>query len=104
MQRSEREHRVWKYPLPNPGTMMRTVWPVGAKVVHVGMQHGEMHAWLRVDPSAPQQQVTLLTVGTGHPFAPTAEHVGTVIDSGGFVWHAFAAREELAAPAEREGE
>lgn len=85
--------RIWKFPVPMPGQVLDVCWPLGAEVAHVAWQLGQLYAWLRVNPEAPKQHVSLATVGTGHPFPASAEHIGTVLDQH-FVWHVLVARGE----------
>lgn len=53
---------VYKYKLVTDIIKM----PVGAKILHVGLQHKELYAWALVDPTKTETD-TLIVKGTGHP-------------------------------------
>lgn len=89
---------IWKFPIAYPDRPITSEWPVGAKVLHIDLQHesiydleGALHVWLLVDSEAPTEEVRLSTIGTGHP-VPKGEYIGTVIDNAEYVWHAFVER------------
>lgn len=69
------------------------VMPVGAKVLHVGLQYEQPTMWFLCDPEAQKQTRTVFVVGTGHPLPDQVterDHIGTVLMSGGsLVWHYF---------------
>ena len=75
---------IWKFRLPSPGSTetisVREAW----NITHV--QSGYMWVWL--EPDAPEESVTITTIGTGHPVPVEGFVVGTWID-GPFVWHAI---------------
>ena len=63
--------------------------PIGAEVLHVGMQYGHLHVWARVDPTLEKKTRHFAVRGTGHANCPAAnKHIGTVVD-GSFIWHVF---------------
>lgn len=72
---------VWKWPIADPMAM-----PAGARIVHVGQQHGVPTVWALVDPAAPRVARRVEVVGTGYKFA-AGEYVGTVLMPNGLVWH-----------------
>lgn len=82
---------VYKYPL---GYGERTVLslPIGAELLHLGLQNGVPTLWALVEPGAPEQQTRVLRfAGTGHPIEEQIiGHIGSVIDAElGLVWHLF---------------
>lgn len=72
-------------------------------LLHLGMQHGEIHIWAAVDPSQPEVPARFRLVGTGSPIDPDWHHLGTVMD-GEYVWHVFAEPDELGLPITRRAE
>lgn len=80
---------IWKYTLDRVDLRWLEM-PVGAKILHVAMQNGEVTIWAVVLPNAEREKRAFRVVGTGNPF-PDADkwaHIGTVFD-GPFVWHVF---------------
>lgn len=63
--------------------------PVGAELLHVDVQHGEICLWAKVDAWAKRENRIFCVAGTGHEL-PDGElkHVGTVM-CGPYVWHVF---------------
>lgn len=81
---------IWKYVLRSE---RKVEMPAGAKVLHVGLQHGEVTMWCLVDPLAVQEERHFHVYGTGWNLTKQLakerhEHIGTVID-GSLVWHVF---------------
>lgn len=75
---------IYKYQMASPGNGVAIEMPIGARIVHLGMQDGAIMAWAEVTPD---QHLTLrrfVTFGTGREFKGT--YVGTVLD-GTRVWH-----------------
>jgi hypothetical protein len=58
------------------------------RLLHVALQHGEIHAWAAVDPGWPEVAHRFRLAGTGAPIDPSWHHLGTVLD-GAYVWHIF---------------
>ena len=81
---------IWKYPLAK--TVYNEVkMPVGAKLLHVGMQGSQITLWAAVDPEAKLCYREFMMQGTcqeENPVIHDAVHLGTVFD-GGYVWHIF---------------
>ncbi len=82
---------IWKYTLP------LTDYPVvsmqkGARVLSVGVQHGEVQVWALVDPEAPTELRRFMKIGTGQCMTETCvariRFIGTV-QMGDLVWHIF---------------
>jgi hypothetical protein len=62
--------------------------PLGAKIVFVGEQGGQLNLWVDVEDTNPGFPRTIHVHGTGHPIEAKSRHVGTV-QMGRFVWHVF---------------
>ena len=82
---------IWKYPIDIEDSIQIRM-PLGAKVLHVGVQDGVPTIWARVRPGDDDTELRHFTVvGTGHPI-PIDEgrlvHLGTFFH-GPFVWHLF---------------
>ncbi len=82
---------IWKYTLP------LTDYPVvsmqkGARVLSVGVQHGEVQVWALVDPEAPTELRRFRVAGTGHTLLEeefvSLRFLG-MVQMGAFVWHIF---------------
>ena len=79
---------VYKYPIA-VRDRCSVHMPAGARILHVGMQRGDLCAWALVDPCAPIVERRLHVAGTGNPCDATADqHVGTVF-AGPYVLHVF---------------
>lgn len=79
---------VWKFKLPLEA-MSTIQMPVGAKIVHVGEQCGEICMWAEVDVTSENGPRLFYVVGTGHPMPQGAlYHIGTV-QIMEFVWHVY---------------
>jgi hypothetical protein len=90
----ERSHAltVWKY-LIDADDSQSIAMPSGAEILTVQVQGGIPFLWALVDPRRPLEHVLVQIVGTGHPFDPMGEYVGTYqIDGGTLVFHVFASR------------
>lgn len=81
---------VWKYEL-DVTDEQKIELPVGAKLLHVGVQRGKPCLWAEVNPDAATAEHTIITVGTGHRLPDTnVEHVGTyLLLDGDFVGHVY---------------
>ncbi len=71
--------------------------PVGAKILHFGIQYGDPRIWALVDPIARKEIRKFRFAGTGHPITEhdsELDFIGTVIMRGGaLVWHLFEVKE-----------
>jgi hypothetical protein len=79
---------IYKYKLDKDIVEM----PNGARILHVGIQSGDLYAWALVNPEAVKIP-TLRVIGTGHPI-PDSEHLdvfmGThLLYDGSLVLHVF---------------
>lgn len=65
--------------------------PIGAHVLDVQLQHGNISLWALVDPDAERETRTFVIVGTGHEFTATSTiHIATIQSvAGQLVWHVF---------------
>lgn len=80
---------VFKYDISQPGDTVTVSMPVGAKVLHVGMQNRVLRAWADVpDHAAAHESRRFYTAGTGWEVPSDGVFVGTVFD-GEYVWHVF---------------
>lgn len=72
--------------------------PLGAEIIHFGIQRSVLHLWALVDSDARTALRWFRLAGTGHRIdnPGLGPHVGTVIDDDHLVWHLF----EMANPAE----
>lgn len=80
---------IWKYPLlDNICTIMM---PLGAKVLHVEIQHEVPCLWALVNPEVITEPRHFQVISTGHPIEfPTDKFIGTFLTSNGkFVFHVF---------------
>jgi len=85
---------IFKYEIPIQQEASSHAIPLDGKFLHVGMQPGydnNIMVWVEVDTDkpAPFYYVVFKVIGTGHPRPENAEHVGTVQDPDGFVWHVY---------------
>ena len=91
---------IWKYPIQIIGGKQPILIPSPRTFLDVQMQDGKPVLWALVDPRSPKQEVNILVYGTGHtiPYAPinaaiqrggSLDHLGTVQDDHGSVWHVF---------------
>lgn len=84
--------KVFKYPLPPLGGALNHQVPEVGKPVHVDVQNGVPTVWVEVETTAPLVYWTFLSIGTGWEVPPGGQHIGTLIDGAGFVWHHYAVR------------
>lgn len=90
---------VFKYPLDlrkalENGLRVTVPMPLGAKVIHVALQHGQITMWAQVTLGNVMRDRVYAIVGTGHGEVPAnSVHVGTVqmlSDNGDeYVWHIY---------------
>lgn len=78
--------KIFKYRAPEPMTWAALFLPVGAEILHVGIQREQLWIWAKVDPDAQLENRIFRTVPTGGSVPETSKHVGTVITDQ-FVWH-----------------
>jgi hypothetical protein len=78
---------IFKY-LLNPGV---TVVTLRGDILSAGVQGDDIMVWAIHDHDAPERQVRIYAMGTGHPFTatPSACFIGTVF-LGPLVFHIFA--------------
>lgn len=81
--------QVWKFPLFMGSGNIEM--PVGAEILHVAEQNGQMCLWALVDPHALSEGRRFMVIGTGHEIVePVLRHIGTALMFGGsLVFHAF---------------
>ena len=79
---------IWKFPLELTNKQ-EVQMPVGANVISVDNQHGQICMWALVNDEAEKETRTFEVVGTGHYMRDIdRDFVGTV-QQGPFVWHVF---------------
>lgn len=84
-------HTVHKFPLKFAGHQTIEM-PVGAKTLHLEVQHDQLCLWALVNTDAKIETRTLNMYGTGHPVdtAKSITHIGTFLEANGnLVWHVF---------------
>ena len=81
---------VYKYPLIVDDVQTVTL-PVGAKIICIKEQHGDLCLWALVDPNETRTEaVKIRCAGTGHPIEEDVEYIDTVmLRSGYLVFHFF---------------
>ena len=88
---------VWKYLLKISSAEQVLELPLGAKMVHVGLDPGASEGgptvWAEVDPDEARMIKHRFWVhGTGHDIPPGRDHLGSVIDPP-FAWHVYHSQE-----------
>ncbi len=81
---------IWKYQLEVTDQQSVSM-PRNAEILHVAAQHGVACLWAEVTPDTPEEDRSILIVGTGHPI-PIGDrrYIGTFQLSGGaLVFHAY---------------
>lgn len=79
---------IWKFEIP-PIMRGNFDMPMGAEILTVNEQHGGIHIWAIVDPSAPPENRIFQVYGTGHPMKDEKrKYIGTAF-TGDLVWHVF---------------
>ena len=86
---------IWKFTLPVTDYPVVSM-PKGARVLSVGVQHGEVQVWALVDPEAPTELRRFMKIDTGQcmtePCVERIRFIGTV-QMGDLVWHIFDTQE-----------
>jgi hypothetical protein len=82
---------VYKYPLLNPQSAVDL--PLGAEVLHVAEQHGQVQMWAKVNTKAPAEMRIFQIFGTGHEIPNDGKERAFVstffVKDGLFVFHVF---------------
>lgn len=80
---------IWKFTLAR-ASLSPVTMPIGAEILHVGVQENDICFWAKVDPKAKTETRLFGIYGTGWdiPNDTESEYVGTV-QQGSFVWHIF---------------
>jgi len=83
---------IYKYPLLLESSIHEVELPMGAEIVHVGVQApGVLTFWAIVNTDNDNELRRFDIRGTGHQlpdYASKDAHIGTAFD-GEFVWHLF---------------
>jgi hypothetical protein len=84
---------IWKFPILDSGWPTPAVveMPSGAEILSLQMQHGKPTIWAKCDQHEPGRIGRhFVRIGTGWTFdGPLRNHVATLQDEAGFVWHWF---------------
>lgn len=82
---------IWKFTIPALDDDQSVAMPAGAEILSVKMvEHMAVALWALVDSTAKPVKRLIAARGTGHqcPYSQE-EHLATVFDPHGFVWHIF---------------
>jgi hypothetical protein len=86
--------RIYKYPLDITDVQYLEM-PTGAKLLSAGYQGATLCLWAHVNPDAKAVLREVHICGTGHAcHSGSMNHIDTVIDDVGLVWHVFDGRTE----------
>lgn len=82
---------IWKKVLPITDVSALDL-PMGAKILSVANQRGDVCLWYLCDPHQPVERRIIRIIGTGNRIsdADTLTFIGTVVVEP-FVWHVFEA-------------
>lgn len=83
---------IWKFQVHQSGVRQALDMPRGAKLLHLGVQSGQVYIWAQVDTAAPRVRRQFELVGTGYDLGDVAagDYVGTVfLQNGALVLHGF---------------
>lgn len=83
---------IYKYALRDEHCAGYHDLPLGAQIVHAGLQGGGLYLWIKhtTDPAAPKELRSFWLVGTGQEFPAGMTFVGTYFN-GAYVWHVLEA-------------
>ena len=87
--------RIYKYYL-SIGHLVESVIsvPSGSKLLDIGIQNGNYHAWFEVNPELPKMDFSIYCIYTGSEFNSIGlQYVKTVIESDTFVAHFYIKRD-----------
>lgn len=82
---------VWKYTLENVN-IQKIKMPRTADILHVAVQAGVPCLWAEVTPDTPEEERTILILGTGHVIPPwtTRRYIGTFqLQDGVLIFHVY---------------
>jgi hypothetical protein len=81
---------VYKYPLP-VSDVVELEMPIGAEILYVDTQRGDVCLWARVEPGADTEARRFRFAGTGHELGDgVGRHVGScLMHEGRLVFHIF---------------
>lgn len=90
---------IWKFDLgavPDQLPAVReTTIPVGARVLHVGIQRSAVCLWASVDTEQPGEVRRIVLVGTGQTYPSGLFYAGTIQVRDSWVLHLFLERSLL---------
>jgi hypothetical protein len=84
------DRTIWKFTLA-PGRAAGVSMPIGAKILHVHEQAGDICLWAEVDSKASNEWRKITIYGTGHEMpADPGTYIGSVhLANGRFVFHVY---------------
>jgi hypothetical protein len=84
------DRTIWKFTLA-PGNAAGVSMPIGANILHVHEQHGDICLWAEVDSKAPYELRRIAIYGTGHEMpADPGAYIGSVhLANGRLVFHVY---------------
>lgn len=87
---NDRDAVIHKYRLPFKSDLKDTVEVRvrHGRLLHLAVQHGDIHVWAAVDPRTSEAFTVFHLAGTGAEIDTSWHHMGTVVD-GDYVWHIF---------------
>lgn len=82
-------HKIYKYPI-NLQSENRLTLPVGAEILHIGLQDGIIYIWALFNTEIKETEIRKIhVIGTGFPFNKENKKHLTTIFLSRFVWHIF---------------
>ena len=79
---------VFKYPL-STNREFTIELPLGARLLHIGLQENMPTLWAEVDKNSSLERRTFFCIGTGYDIPDNASYVGTIEQSGYYMWHYY---------------
>ena len=70
-----KQRQIWKYKLSIVDGPQRVHMPIGARIVHVAEQDGDVCFWAQVYPDLVRVPRDFFVHGTGHPIPGDEEYV-----------------------------
>jgi len=78
-----------------PFTPNKEITVTCKKTVHFGLQDGCIHIWAEVDKESHRnKERTFIIIGTGWDYEYEFDHIQSLVDSAGYVWHLLQVRND----------
>lgn len=77
---------IWKYQV-SFGPDFDIELPIGADIVHAGVQNNDVYIWACVYTKAPKGTRSFKPIATGEEIPFNAQYIATVQTDNGYVWH-----------------